>query len=177
MSKVTSAVGSSVFFVLAPGTVAGLVPWWLTGWQARPHLAVPLQIIGAVLIAAGVIVLVSAFARFVREGAGTPAPAAPTEQLVIGGLYRHVRNPMYLAVLAVIAGQALVLGRPVLLAYAALVWAACAAFVRWYEEPTLRRRYGAQYEAYRRGVPGWWPRLRPWAPDALAGPEDVRAPG
>jgi protein-S-isoprenylcysteine O-methyltransferase Ste14 len=82
-------------------------------------------------------------------------------QLVVSGLYRYVRNPMYLAVLAVIAGQALMLGRPVLLTYAAVVGIAFGAFVRWYEQPALARRYGAQYEAYRRDVPGWWPRLPP----------------
>ena len=81
------------------------------------------------------------------DGAGTPAPPAPTERLVVSGLYRYVRNPMYVAVLAVIVGQALLLSRPVLLAYAAAVAAAFGAFVRWYEQPTLARRYGAQYEA------------------------------
>jgi protein-S-isoprenylcysteine O-methyltransferase Ste14 len=69
---------------------------------------------------------------------------------------------MYLAVVATIAGQALVLGQPVLLAYAALVWVTVAAFVHWYEEPTLRRQFGAQYETYRRAVPAWRPRTRPW---------------
>jgi protein-S-isoprenylcysteine O-methyltransferase Ste14 len=77
---------------------------------------------------------------------------------VIGGAYRYVRNPMYVAVVSAIVGQALLLSRPGLLAYAVLVWLACAAFVRWYEEPTLRRRYGEQYEAYRARVPAWLPR-------------------
>ena len=106
-------------------------------------------------------VLVQAFARFVVEGLGTPAPSAPTEQLVVGGPYRYVRNVMYIAVTGAIAGQALLLCRADLLLYAAVVWALMAAFVRLYEEPTLARRYGAQYEAYRRAVPAWWPRLRP----------------
>ena len=109
--------------------------------------------------------LLDAFARFVREGRGTPAPVAPTERLVVGGLYRHVRNPMYLAVEAAILGQALLLGRSVLLAYAGVIGVAFWAFVRLYEEPTLARRYGEEYEAYRRAVPAWWPRLRPWRPD------------
>ena len=78
-----------------------------------------LRVLGAVLIAAGLVVLVQAFVRFVVEGVGTPAPVAPTEHLVVGGLYRYVRNPMYVAVTAIIAGQALVLGRPALLLYAA----------------------------------------------------------
>jgi protein-S-isoprenylcysteine O-methyltransferase Ste14 len=111
---------------------------------------------------------VHAFVGFVVEGVGTPAPVAPTRHLVVGGLYRYVRNPMYLAVLAAIVGQALVLGRPVLLLYAAAVGAAVLAFVRWYEEPTLARRFGAEYEAYRRAVPGWRPRLRPWEPERQA---------
>jgi protein-S-isoprenylcysteine O-methyltransferase Ste14 len=66
---------------------------------------------------------------------------------------------MYIAVTAAIVGQALVLGSVVLLVYAALMWAVMAAFVKLYEEPTLARRYGAQYEEYRRAVPAWWPRL------------------
>jgi protein-S-isoprenylcysteine O-methyltransferase Ste14 len=119
---------------------------------------------GAVLIVAGAGVLLHAFARFVVEGGGTPAPLAPTERLVVGGLYRHVRNPMYVAVGATIAGQALLLGRPLLLAYAAAFWLVVAAFVRGYEEPTLSARYGEEYAAYRRAVPAWWPRLRPWSP-------------
>ncbi len=111
---------------------------------------------------AGVGVLLHAFARFALEGIGTPAPVAPTQHLVVGGLYRFVRNPMYLAVCATIAGQALILGRPALLAYAAAFGAVVAAFVRAYEEPTLTARYGRRYEDYRRAVPGWWPRRRPW---------------
>jgi protein-S-isoprenylcysteine O-methyltransferase Ste14 len=103
--------------------------------------------------------------RFVVEGLGTPAPVAPTEHLVVGGLYRYVRNPMYVAVASTIVGQALLLGQLVLLPYAALFLAVTATFVRLHEEPALRRRYGAQYDAYRRAVPGWWPRLSPRARD------------
>jgi protein-S-isoprenylcysteine O-methyltransferase Ste14 len=124
----------------------------------------PLQVLGVVLLIGGLGVLVHSFARFVVEGRGTPAPVAPTERLVVGGLYRHVRNPMYLGVLAAIVGQGLLLGQFVLLVYAAVVWAAAAAFVYAYEEPTLSARYGAEYDAYRRAVPAWRPRLRPWRP-------------
>jgi protein-S-isoprenylcysteine O-methyltransferase Ste14 len=160
-SRVRNALGSALFLVVAPGVVAGLVPWWLTGWQpgaARP----PLQVIGALLIVAGVVVLLDAFARFVVEGFGTPAPVAPPQRLVVGGLYRYVRNPMYLAVGATIVGQALLLGRPILLLYAAAFAVVVFAFVRGYEEPTLARQFGAEYEDYCRAVPGWLPRLRPW---------------
>jgi protein-S-isoprenylcysteine O-methyltransferase Ste14 len=146
-----------VFLVLVPGTVAGLIPWLLTGWEVRDP-SPPLRVVGIALIVAGVGVLLHAFLRFVVEGVGTPAPVAPTQQLVVGGLYRYVRNPMYLAVAATIVGQALVLGQLVLLVYAAVFGVAVFAFVRWYEEPTLRRQFGDQYEEYQRAVPGWWPR-------------------
>lgn len=157
----TAIAGSAVFFVIAPGAVAGLVPWWLTGWLVGAAYPAPARLAGAVLTGAGAAVLLGAFAQFAIQGRGTPAPPAPTEQLVVRGLYRYVRNPMYLAVLAVITGQAMLLSRPVLLGYAAAVAAAVITFVYGYEQPTLARRYGAQYEAYRKAVPGWWPRLPP----------------
>ena len=160
-SRVRNALGSGLFFAVAPGVVAGLVPWWLTGWEAGTTWP-PLQVLGALLLLAGVIVLVDAFVRFVVEGIGTPAPVAPTQRLVVGGLYCHVRNPMYLAVGATIVGQGLLLGRPILLLYAAFFAAMVFAFVRLYEEPTLAREFGVEYEEYRREVPGWRPRLRPW---------------
>jgi protein-S-isoprenylcysteine O-methyltransferase Ste14 len=163
MSRIRAAAGSLVFLVLAPGVVAGVMPWVLTGWDSTDPPAA-LVALGAVLLAAGVAVLLHAFARFVFEGIGTPAPLAPTERLVVGGLYRHVRNPMYVAVAATIIGQAALLGRPALLLYAALFMASVATFVRLYEEPVLTQRFGAEYEAYRAGVPAWWPRLHPWRP-------------
>ncbi|MGH2586808.1 MAG: methyltransferase family protein, partial [Dehalococcoidia bacterium] len=121
-----------------------------------------LQVLGALLVIVGTAIVLHAFARFVVEGLGTPAPVAPPEQLVVGGLYRYVRNPMYVAVASTIIGQALLLGRPVLLAYAGLFMAVVAAFVRWYEEPALTERFGDEYVAYRQSVPGWHPRLHPW---------------
>ena len=157
--KTGAALGSAAFFALAPGVVAGVVPWVLTGWDAgsAPDVA------GAALTVAGAVVVVAEFVRFVREGRGTPAPVAPTERLVVGGLYRYVRNPMYLGVATTIVGQALLLARPVLALYAAAFVAVVATFVRFYEEPALVRQFGAEYEAYRRAVPAWRPRLRPWA--------------
>jgi protein-S-isoprenylcysteine O-methyltransferase Ste14 len=167
--KEAAAAGSVAFFALAPGVVAGAVPWWLTDWQTReplPYLA-PARVLGAALLAVGLLALAHAFTRFVVEGHGTPAPVAPTSRLVVGGLYRYVRNPMYLAVTAIIVGQGLALGQLVLLAYAAIVCLTVAAFVYAYEEPTLSRQFGAQYEAYRDAVPAWWPRRRPWTPPEL----------
>lgn len=166
MRRGAAAAGTSLFLAAAPGTVAGLVPWLLTRWVARepaPPLAV--RVVGGVLALAGGAVLLRSFVGFVVEGRGTPAPVAPTERLVVGGPYRYVRNPMYVAIVALVLGQALVLGRAVLLAYALVTWAVPAVFVRWYEEPTLAARYGAEYEAYRRAVPAWMPRVTPgWPP-------------
>jgi protein-S-isoprenylcysteine O-methyltransferase Ste14 len=159
--RLRAALGSLLFLFVAPGVTAGLIPWLLTGWDSTdPPLAV--AVAGAVLIALGAAVLLHAFARFVIEGLGTPAPVAPPEHLVVGGLYRHVRNPMYVAVAATIAGQAALLGRPGLLLYGLAFVAVVATFVRLYEEPVLSERFGAEYEAYRAAVPGWRPRLRPW---------------
>jgi len=165
MRKPAAAIGSAIFFVLAPIVVAGLVPWWLTGW--RVGIAwLPSQILGWLLVAVGTVVLLHAFTRFVREGSGTPAPVAPTERLVIGGLYRFVRNPMYVAVVGVIAGQALIFGRLGLWIYAAAAWLTMAAFVRLYEKPTLRAQFGTDYEVYRQSVPAWLPRRTPWSAES-----------
>jgi protein-S-isoprenylcysteine O-methyltransferase Ste14 len=162
-----AALGSGIFFLLAPGVVGGFIPWWLTRWEMREPMAnwLPLRVMGGVLLVISVPVLVDAFWRFASEGLGTPAPVAPTQRLVVGGLYRYVRNPMYLAVLGTIVGQALLFGRPGLLIYATIILAAFVSFVRWYEEPALMRQFGAEYEAYRRAVPGWWPRRHAWTPD------------
>lgn len=167
MSRATAALGTALFFVVAPGTALGLIPWWLTGWQMREPIPywLPAQIAGGITIGAGSIVLVHVFVRFVLEGVGTPAPIAPTQHLVVGGFNRYVRNPIYVALLAVILGEALLLGQLVLLVYAVIAWIIPAVFVHWYEEPALTRQFGAEYEAYRRAVPAWLPRLHPWNPD------------
>jgi protein-S-isoprenylcysteine O-methyltransferase Ste14 len=161
VGRARAALGSIVFFAIAPVSVAGLVPWLLTRWHVH-DVWLPLRVLGGVLVAAGAAVLLHAFARFVLEGLGTPAPVAPPERLVVGGAYRYVRNPMYVALEAVVIGQALLLGRAVLVAYAAVLFVVFAAFVRFYEERTLRRTFGAEYEAYRRAVPAWLPRRTPW---------------
>src|ERR671916_724110 len=145
MRRSTAAVGSAAFFLLGPGVFVGLIPWLLTGWQLRepvPYWA-PMRVIGVILLVAGLIVLIQAFVRFVVEGFGTPVPIAAPERLVVGGAYRYVRNPMYVAILAAIVGQGRLLGRLILLLYAAAAWLVVAAFVRLYEEPTLARRFGA----------------------------------
>ena len=105
-------MGSVFFLLIAPGTVAGLVPWWISGWRMRAALLhfSPFRWLGVLLIVAGLPLLLDSFARFALKGLGTPAPVFPTRHLVVSGLYRYVRNPMYLAVAAVIVGQGLMLG-------------------------------------------------------------------
>jgi protein-S-isoprenylcysteine O-methyltransferase Ste14 len=161
VKRLVASLGSIVFFLAAPVMVAGVIPWWLTDWETHAVIA-PIRIVGLILILTGISALAYSFVRFVVEGLGTPAPVAPTENLVVGGLYRYVRNPMYLAVLAIIGGQALYFGRLVLVIYALVAGTAMAAFARWHEEPALARRFGEAYATYRRNVPGWLPRLRAW---------------
>jgi protein-S-isoprenylcysteine O-methyltransferase Ste14 len=164
MSKITAVLGSALFFIVAPVTVAGVIPWLITHWEFRPaFLAAELtRLAGVALIIAGMPGLLDSFTRFALEGLGTPAPIAPTRNLVLSGLYRHVRNPMYVAVVAIIFGQALLFADWRLFAYGALIWLAFHIFVLAYEEPTLRQSYGAEYESYLANVPRWLPRFTPW---------------
>lgn len=154
------AWGTGIFLVCVPGVVAGGIPFWIgasqSGLQWQGNWAS--NTAGWTCIALGSVGLLDSFVRFVNDGRGTPAPIAPTEVLVVRGLYRWVRNPMYVAVLLVILGQALVFAEPLVLGYGGVVAIAVSSFVRSYEEPTLARRFGEQYLAYRRAVPGWWPR-------------------
>ena len=161
MSRTSALVASAVFLILAPGTLAGLIPWWLTGW--RLGAAAPaLEIAGGVLIALGLLLLIECFGRFAVQGRGTPAPVAPTDRLIVSGPYRRVRNPMYVAVVAMILGQAALFGDLRLLGYGALVWLGFHLFVLAYEEPTLKRSFPADYPAFFAAVPRWIPRLVPW---------------
>ena len=164
MQRTSAVLGSALFFVVTPCVVAGVIPWLVTHWEYRSaFLGLELtRGAGVLLVMAGVPGLVDSFARFALQGLGTPAPLAPTEKLVVTGLYRYVRNPMYVSVLAVILGQALLFGDGRLIVYGGLFWLACHVFVLGYEEPTLRRRFSAEYEAFRTNVPRWIPRLTPW---------------
>jgi protein-S-isoprenylcysteine O-methyltransferase Ste14 len=161
MNRVSAVIGSIAFFFLAPGTVAGVMPWLISGWVQQPA-SEPIRYLGVALIAAGLAALIESFGRFALQGIGTPAPIAPPKHLVVTGFYRHVRNPMYVAVISICFGQALFLGDMRLAAYAAIVWAAFHAFVTLYEEPTLKQSFGEAYENYCRHVGRWRPRLTPW---------------
>ena len=161
-SRIGAALGSLAFLILAPGVVAGLIPWLLTGWSPLPPDDLPgaVRWTGLILIAAGLVVVLEAFARFAIEGLGTPAPVAPTRTLVVNGFYRFVRNPMYVAVAALIFGQAVLFASWGVALYGVVIVVAFDAFVRLYEEPTLRRAYGESYAAYCAATPRWIPRLR-----------------
>ena len=163
--KVLAILGSAVFLVIAPGFVAGLVPWWISRWRLEAALlGLPLfRVAGGILIALGAVGLLDSFVRFAVQGVGTPAPVFPTRHLVVTGLYRYVRNPMYVAVVSTILGQALILGNVELLEYGALVWLLSHLFVLVYEEPTLRARFGSEYRVFCAEVPRWVPRFTPWS--------------
>jgi len=122
----------------------------------------PFRAIGALLIAAGITILLESFGRFALEGIGTPAPIFPPRRLVVTGFYRYVRNPMYVAATSLLLGQALLLGDIRILAYAMFALLATNLFVLTYEEPTLRKTFGAEYETYCAHVPRWIPRFTPW---------------
>lgn len=160
--KLSPAAGT-LLFSLVPLTVAGLIPAWISRWHWQPPLLGLewARWLGVPLLVLAVPVLAESFVRFARHG-GTPAPVAPTQRLVVSGLYRHVRNPMYVAVLAAVLGQALLLGDWRVLGYGAALWLGFHLFVTGYEEPRLLASHGAEYRAYRAAVPRWIPRLRPF---------------
>jgi len=160
-------LGSFLFFLAAPGTVAGWIPYAISEWRVGPPFA-GLQIgrvFGIVLVTVAIIALVECFARFALIGRGVPAPVVPTQTLIVSGLYRYVRNPMYVCVVAAILGQALILGSRALLVYAGVMWLVFHLFVLVYEEPALARQF-RNYGEYKVYVPRWPPRLRPWSSDA-----------
>lgn len=172
MNPVPAAAVSAAWLVVAPGMVCGLVPWLITGWRRPDESLLLVDVTGWLLVLAGAAVMVHAFVAFVRHGRGTPAPPAPTERLVVEGAYRYVRNPMYVAVMALVLGQLLLFPSWWLLGYLMVVGVVMEAFVRGYEEPTLHHAYGPAYDDFRDAVPRWVPRLTPWrgpqAPDCRA---------
>jgi protein-S-isoprenylcysteine O-methyltransferase Ste14 len=164
-TRASAVAGSIAFFVAAPVTVAVWVPYLLTGWRCEaPFFGLAAtRIVGVALAMIGLAALLDCFRRFALEGVGTPAPVAPPRELVVSGPYRYVRNPMYVAVVGIVVGQAILFGSRRLLAYAFGIWLPAHLFVMLYEEPTLAARFGASYQTYRANVRRWWPRLTPWA--------------
>ena len=145
---------------LLPGVVAGVVPALLVDELA----SWPLIVLGGIVVALGLALIVQTVALFATVGKGTLAPWDPTARLVVRGPYRRVRNPMISGVLCVLLGETLLFGSPAVLAWFAIVFAVNAVYFPLVEEPGLRRRFGAEYDAYRSAVPRWLPRLRPWRP-------------
>ena len=157
-SRMWLAARSIAWTVLLPGVVAGYVPWRYFGVRdVRLHEPDAGTIAGLAVIAAGVAILVTTIWEFAHTGRGTLSPADPPRALVVAGLYRYVRNPMYLGVTTVLLGEALLARDLRLLAYWAVWFAAANAFIVGYEEPTLRRRFGEAYEHYTARVGRWIP--------------------
>jgi protein-S-isoprenylcysteine O-methyltransferase Ste14 len=177
MKRTSAALGSFGWLVLAPGTVCGLVPWLITGWRQPADSTPGVDALGWFLVLAGAAGLGHAFVAFAWHGRGTPAPAAPTERLVVTGAYRYVRNPMYVAVEALVLGQVLVFASWGLFIYLALISIAQGAFVRIYEEPTLREVYGQAYDEFCENVPRWLPRVTPWQGTARRADDRTRPEG
>lgn len=162
--RVLAIIGSAVFLVLAPGFVAGLVPWWISHWHVKAALLglSVLRFAGGALLALGIAGILDSFGRFAIQGIGTPAPVFPTRHLVVTGLYRYVRNPIYVAVVSAILGQGLILGNIQLLEYAGAVWLFFHLAVLIYEEPTLGATFGSEFATFCAEVPRWIPRFTPW---------------
>jgi protein-S-isoprenylcysteine O-methyltransferase Ste14 len=154
-------MGTAVFALIAQGAGVVLLPYAFTRWQqGTSPWPIVVRIIGVILIAVGGIVVAWAFAQFAAEGVGVPIPGEPNSQrLTVGGPCQYVRNPLYVASVLAISGQALLLSRPVLLIYAVAFLAITFFLVHSIEDPALGRRFGQQFEDYRNQVPGWWPRL------------------
>ena len=162
MNRALAAAGSAGFFLLAPGTVAGLGPWAVTRWRLPPDPRPLLWAPGAVLLALGLMGLVACFIRFAWHGRGTPAPIAPPTRLMVGGLYRWVRNPMYVAIMGMLTGQAMIFASPPALAYAGAIFLMFHIWTVTFEEPQMRGLFPEDFAAYSAAVPRWIPRLTPW---------------
>jgi len=169
MRRFWASLGSLVFFIIAPGTILGLIPWSLTHWHiGPPFLGIDvLRWVGVALIVLGLLPLLSSFARFAWDGLGTPAPIAPPTRLVVTGFYRRVRNPIYVALLVILLGEALLFGDERVAVWGVLFWMFTFAVVVIVEEPALRQQFGTEYETYCRNVPRWLPRLIARRPPAL----------
>lgn len=171
MRKSAAAIVSVAWGAALGGTFACLLPYLLNEWhfhQPLPYWAVA-QAAGGLLICAGLVPLVQSFIEFTKAD-GTPVPLASPPRLVVSGFYRYVRNPIYVGFLAILTGEVLLSGSLGLLEYTVVTWCIGAAAVRFYEEPTLARKFGAEYQDYRGSVRAWIPRLHSWTPGEPTGP-------
>lgn len=147
-----------LFTVLVPGTVLGLVPFALTASTKGQRIDLAtVHLMGFTLLLPGVAIIIWCFIDFIRRGRGTPAPYDPPRKLVVVGLYRYVRNPQYVGVILVAVSEAVLFGRIILVGYAVFLAVGYHLFVRFYEEPTLRRKFGEEYVQYCAAVSRWLP--------------------
>jgi protein-S-isoprenylcysteine O-methyltransferase Ste14 len=153
---------TALFTLLVPGAVLGLVPFVLVRSIGRQFDLGHVHLFGFILLMPGLAIIIWCFIDFIRRGHGTPAPYDPPRRLVIAGLYRYVRNPQYVGVVFIAAGEAVLSGSLVLLGYAAFLAICYHLFVRFYEEPTLAKLFGEDYARYRAVVPRWLPK-RCWS--------------
>src|SRR5918996_1026306 len=151
------AFRSLLWAALLPGVLAGYVPWRFFGLGQVTLALRPAHVAGLAGVVLGTVLLAACIWEFAARGRGTLAPVDPPRELVVRGLYRYVRNPMYLAVTTIILGEVLLTSSRALLAYWVIWFVAVNLFVLGYEEPTLRRRFGASYERYTRQVGRWIP--------------------
>jgi protein-S-isoprenylcysteine O-methyltransferase Ste14 len=160
-SSVWLALRSLLWTIVLPGFFAGYVPWrFFALGRTQVDVFRPANLLGLLCIGLGAALLAACIFEFARSGRGTLSPVDPPRQLVVRGLYRYVRNPMYLSVTTIVLGEALLTQSPALAVYWA-IWFLCVnLFVIGYEEPTLRRRFGASYDNYNRRVGRWIPRFR-----------------
>jgi protein-S-isoprenylcysteine O-methyltransferase Ste14 len=157
---VKPVLNTLLFTIVVPAAVAGWIPWRLHGNSAATSNPA-LRLLAFALMATGTaIYLHTAFWGFALRGRGTPAPIAPTKKLVVEGLHRYVRNPMYIGVATIVLGQAVLFRSWHVVEYLACVLVIVNFFVLFYEEPTLARQFGQEYEEYRRTVPRWIPKIR-----------------
>lgn len=166
-----------LFTLLVPGTTAGLIPYWVLthGSGDMPSSWGILQVLGLALALPGVLIYLCCVWDFATEGRGTPAPIDPPRSLVVRGLYRYVRNPMYLGVLLVLMGEVLFFESGALLLYVVLWFSFVHLFVVLYEEPALRRRFEGSYQQYCRAVHRWVPGA-PYRPPAFYESAVVKVP-
>ena len=159
-SSIWLALRSLLWTILLPGLVAGFIPWRYFGLaNVRLEYGRPAHLLGLLSIGTGVLLLAACVWEFARSGRGTLSPADPPRHLVVRGLYRYVRNPMYLSVTAIVLGEALLTQSRGLLVYWAAWFLIVNLFVMSYEEPALRKRFGGSFDSYTKRVGRWLPRL------------------
>jgi protein-S-isoprenylcysteine O-methyltransferase Ste14 len=171
MASLRRSIVVTVAFTVfgGPGFLLVYIPWWMTRFRIPPEGPAWQWVIAIAMVLTGFVPLISSMYRFVVVGRGTLVPGVPTEHLVVSGLYRYVRNPMYVGVLLSLVGEAILFRSRDIVLEGLIAWLASHLFILVYEEPTLARRFPVEYPRYKRNVPRWLPRLTPWS-DASSHP-------